>query len=47
MAMSSATLARRQIWLAQTALPDAKRELINMAIQTGNVFHPNTQAILA
>ena len=51
LAMSSATLARRQIWLAQTALPDAKRELVyvtlNMAIQTGNVFHPNTQAIFA
>lgn len=46
-AMSSATLARRQVWLAQTALPEVvKRELINMPVQPGNVFHPNSQATL-
>ena len=32
-AMSSAILARRQIWLAQTALPEGVRaELINMPV---------------
>ena len=38
------TLACRQIWLAQTALPEeVERDLINMP---GNVFHPDSQAIL-
>ena len=46
-AMSSATLARRQIWLAQTTLPvDVKKELISMPVQPGSVFHPDSQALL-
>ena len=39
----SAILTRRQIWLAQTTLPDGiKRELINMPVESGNVFHADS-----
>ena len=48
-AMSSVTLAlaRRQIWLAQTALPEnMKSELKNMPVQPRKVFHLDSQAML-
>lgn len=46
-AMSSAILARRQIWLAQTGLPDGiKRELTNMPVEPGRVFHGESQNFL-
>ena len=46
-AMSSAILARRQIWLAQTALPEGVRaELINMPVLPAKVFHPDSQSVL-
>ena len=42
-AAMSAILTRRQIWLAQTTLPDGiKRELINMPVESGNVFHADS-----
>ena len=47
-AMSSAILARRQIWLAQTALPEGVRaELINMPVLPAKVFHPDSQSVRA
>ena len=46
-AMSSATRAHRQIWLAQTALPEGVRaELINMPVLPAKVFHPDSQSVL-
>ncbi|CAL8383491.1 unnamed protein product [Arctogadus glacialis] len=46
-AMSPAILARRQIWLAQTALPEGVRaELINMPVLPAKVFHPDSQSVL-
>ena len=46
-AMSWAILARRQIWLAQTALPESVRaELINMPVLPAKVFHPDSQSVL-
>ncbi len=45
--MSSAILSRRQIWLAQTSLPDTiRKELIYMPVTPGRVFHPDSQATL-
>ena len=41
-AMSSAVLARRQVWLAQTSLPEGvRKDLIKMAV----VFHPDSQGV--
>ncbi len=45
--MSSAILSRRQIWLAQTSLPDTiRKELSYMPVTPGRVFHPDSQATL-
>lgn len=45
--MSSAILARRQIWLAQTSLPDAiRKDLTNMPVVPGRIFHTDAQALL-
>ncbi len=45
--MSSAILARRQIWLAQTSLLETiKKELTNMPVMPGRVFHPDSQSLL-
>jgi hypothetical protein len=45
--MSSAILARRQIWLAQTSLPDAiKKDLTNMPVVPGRIFHTDSQSLL-
>ncbi len=45
--MSSAILARRQIWLAQTSLPETiRKELTNMPVMPGRVFHPDSQSLL-
>ena len=45
--MSSSMLARRQIWLAQTSLPEnIRRDLTNMSVVPGNVFHPDFQSVL-
>ncbi len=45
--MSSAVLARRQIWLAQTSLPETiRKELTNMPVMPGRVFHPDSQSLL-
>ncbi len=45
--MSSAILWRRQVWLAQTSLPDAiKAELMNLPVMPGQVFHPGSQEVL-
>ncbi|CAL8253179.1 unnamed protein product [Boreogadus saida] len=47
-AMSSAILAHRQIWLAQTALPESVRaELINMPVLPAKVLHPDSQSVRA
>lgn len=44
MAMSSAVLARRQVWLAQTSLPEGiRRDLSKMPVVPGKVFHPDSQ----
>ena len=46
-AMASAIVTRRQIWLPQTSLPDGiKRELTNMPVETGRVFHGESQNVL-
>ncbi len=46
-AMSSAILCHRQIWLAQSALPDAlKGELMNLPVVPGQVFHSDSQEVL-
>ncbi len=46
-AMSSAILCRRQIWLAQTTLPDTIRgELMNLPVVPGQVFHSDSQEVL-
>ncbi len=43
-AMSSVTMARRPFWLAQMNLPEnIKRELTNMPVEPGGVFHPDSQ----
>ena len=45
-AMSSAVLARRQVWLAQTSLPEGvRKDLIKMAVVPGKVFHPDSQGV--
>lgn len=45
--MSSAILARRQIWLAQTDLPETiRRELTSMPVIPGRVFHTDSQSLL-
>ncbi|CAL8362128.1 unnamed protein product [Arctogadus glacialis] len=45
--MAAAVLCRRQVWLAQTSLPEAIRtELLNLPVAPGHVFHPETQAVL-
>lgn len=45
--MSSAILSRRQIWLAQTSLPDTiRKELTYMPVTPGRVFHPDSQTTL-
>ena len=37
----------RQIWLARTTLPDGiKRELINIALEPGSVFHADSLSLL-
>lgn len=46
-AMSSAVLCRRQIWLAQTSLPETIRsELMNLPVVPGHVFNSNSQEVL-
>ncbi|KAK0154023.1 hypothetical protein N1851_003886 [Merluccius polli] len=46
-AMGSAVLCRRQVWLAQTALPEPiKQELLNLPVAPGHVFHPGSQEVL-
>ncbi|XP_074466146.1 uncharacterized protein LOC141752269 [Sebastes fasciatus] len=46
-AMSSAMMARRQIWLAQTTLPEnIRKELTNMPVVPGRVFHSDSQSVL-
>ena len=46
-AMSSAMLARRQVWLAQTTLPEnIRKELTNLPVVPGRVFHPDSQGVL-
>lgn len=46
-AMSSAMLARRQVWLAQTTLPETiRKELTNLPVVPGRVFHPDSQGLL-
>lgn len=45
--MSSAILARRQIWLAQTSLPETiRKELTNMPVVPGRIFHNESQSLL-
>ncbi|CAL8287194.1 unnamed protein product [Gadus morhua 'NCC'] len=45
--MAAAVLCRRQVWLAQTSLPEAIRtELLNLPVTPGHVFHPETQTVL-
>jgi hypothetical protein len=45
--MSSAILSRRQIWLAQTSLPDTiRKELTYMPVTPGRVFNPDSQSTL-
>ncbi|CAL8255622.1 unnamed protein product [Boreogadus saida] len=45
--MAAAVLWRRQVWLAQTSLPEAIRtELLNLPVAPGHVFHPESQAVL-
>lgn len=45
--MSSAMMSRRQIWLAQTSLPEnIRKELTNMPIVPARVFHPDAQGVL-
>ncbi len=45
--MSSTMLAFRQIWLAQTSLlENTRKDLINMSVVPGRVFHPDSQVIL-
>ncbi|CAL8342654.1 unnamed protein product [Arctogadus glacialis] len=44
--MAAAVLRRRQVWLAQTPLPEAiRRELLNHFVAPGHVFHPESQAV--
>ncbi|KAK0138023.1 hypothetical protein N1851_025751 [Merluccius polli] len=46
-AMGSAVLCRRQVWLAQTSLPEPiKQELLNLPVAPGHVFHPGSQEVL-
>ena len=46
-AMSSAMMSRRQIWLAQTTLPENfKKGLTNMQVEQGSMFHPDSQNVL-
>lgn len=46
-AMGSAVLCRRQVWLAQTSLPEGiKQELLNLPVAPGHVFHPGSQETL-
>ena len=45
--MGSAMLCRRQVWLAQTSLPEPiKQELLNLPVAPGHVFHPGSQEVL-
>lgn len=45
--MPSAILARRQIWLAQVYLPETiRKELTNMPVVPGRVFHSDSQSLL-
>ncbi|KAK0151149.1 hypothetical protein N1851_007723 [Merluccius polli] len=45
--MSSAMMSRRQIWLAQTSLPEnIRKELTHMPIVPARVFHPDSQGVL-
>lgn len=43
--MSSAMLASRQIWLAQTSLLENRKDIANMSVVPGRVFHPDCQSI--
>ena len=44
--MAAAVLCRRQVWLAQTSLPEAIRtELLNLPVAPGHAFHPESQAV--
>lgn len=46
-AMSSAVLCRRQVWLAQTSLPETIRsELMNLPVIPGHVFNSDSQEVL-
>ena len=46
-AMSSAMMSRRQIWLAQTTLPEnIEKELTNMLVEQGSMFQPDSQNVL-
>ena len=43
-AMSATVMAQRQIWLAQTFLPEGvSRDLTRMPVASGRVFHPDSQ----
>ncbi|KAK0143607.1 hypothetical protein N1851_018267 [Merluccius polli] len=45
-AMSATVMARRQIWLAQTSLPEGvSRDLTRMPVVPGRVFHPDSQRL--
>lgn len=46
-AMSSAMMSPRQIWLAQTPLPESiRKKLTNMPIVPAQVFRPDSQGVL-
>ena len=47
-AMSATVVAQRQIWLAQTSLPEGvSRDLTRIPVVPGRVFHPDSQPSLA
>lgn len=44
--MASTVMARRQVWLAQTSLPEGvRRDLIGMLVMPSTVFHPDSQGL--
>lgn len=45
--MASAVLCHRQVWLAQTSLPDAiRQELLNLPMVPGHIIYIESQEVL-